>query len=454
MESSKEHHESANGSVSETTQEENVVMPKAFRSASRSRQWSVLFLVSAFLAYPARKVVVDSSSNDLKFFKGRAEFFYMNSLPGIVKRLLVNLPFVADDAKAVLRLDLNGHTSSVFPYVAADHDRVYRKVVHNFITSEECAIIRGMIQNNALSSEEAYRDDKAEDSLYNEFQSLPVLTLLGVYTSDDVRVSKNEQRVLSDVFKRLQTQVEQAFDSPYITYEHADVTRRRNPHIRHDEKYGNSFFSRMMQLAKNPWERLRYLTTGGHGMHADQCGVANALSDWRDGFQCRLSAQHCCAHRTHTGLLYLNEPNDDLKGGELYIIDRYDIPDDSVASFSGAPFKDIFKRSLTVEPRCGNLVLFRSDARNFHGTYPIREGTRYAVPMWFSDVSQLPWDQGASLLKPYLTNFFHAIEQLECPAMGKGILQAPSGFQDYVDDCKGMVERMIKVAAGDVGPPR
>ena len=89
-------------------------------------------------------------------------------------------------------------------------------------------------------------------------------------------------------------------------------------------------------------------------------------------------------------LLYLNDPEEsDLVGGEMYLVDRRDLVNETEPSYSGVGLAYQLQHTLKVKPHCGNLAIFTSDARNLHGTMPIWKGTRYAMPLWYTDISQM-----------------------------------------------------------------
>ena len=87
-------------------------------------------------------------------------------------------------------------------------------------------------------------------------------------------------------------------------------------------------------------------------------------------------------------------------------------------------------------------MLFTSDTRNLHGTYPIESGVRYAMPMWQSDLSMI--ERNDELLDNFLDRLWNW-----CPAMG-GFdgLPIPSKFNTddhvdeigYIEDCDAFLE--------------
>ena len=113
------------------------------------------------------------------------------------------------------------------------------------------------------------------------------------------------------------------------------------------------------------------------------------------------------------------------------MVDRNDLADDNHPSFSSnVGLAEHMRHTLRVKPHCGNLMLFTADTRNMHGTYPIVQGLRYAMPMWQSDISMIDGDD--NFLQEFLNRIWH-----QCPQMGSfDGLPIPSKFntENYIDD--------------------
>ena len=108
---------------------------------------------------------------------------------------------------------------------------------------------------------------------------------------------------------------------------------------------------------------------GAHGLHADACAYK--------------LAGYCCSWRTRSAILYLSEGGGtDLMGGEFVFVDPH-------SSRPGAPpsLVDLAFRRRKVVPKCGRLVMFKSDASTVHGVLPVVRGVRHATAFWFTDVA-------------------------------------------------------------------
>jgi hypothetical protein len=88
---------------------------------------------------------------------------------------------------------------------------------------------------------------------------------------------------------------------------------------------------------------------GRHSRHADNCRQ-NEKGDW---------VPNHTPQRDISAIYYLNAT---FEGGEI-----------------------VFERErLAIKPRRGLLVAFRSDAGHVHEVLPVRDGTRYTMPIWFT----------------------------------------------------------------------
>lgn len=355
-----------------------------------------------------------------QFYYNRPDLLLMHSMPWWKKWFLLKTPFLEEFSKQVLQeLGNKGHVSKMEMYNAEKHDTEYRMVKHNVVSQKECARIRSLLLRQDLGSEWL----QGSEALIKEFGEASVYELLGIQNSERVQIHPEEQKLLSSVLWRVQAAAEEKFNSSSIFLDYSGITLRRNPY----EK--DSF-----------WKRLHYYTTGGHGTHADQCGCYNNIEEFTNGFECVLTEEHCCAQRTHSVLLYLNDPEDgDLVGGDLYLVDRQDLIDPSKPSYSGVGLAEQFKHTLRVKPTCGTLVFFASDARNFHGTFPIQSGSRVAMPMWFTSAKDIPWHNPEVLREQMSEDGYWEWLKYRCDWMN-GELPVPSGLEPYLDDCEAMVQ--------------
>jgi len=391
-----------------------------------------------------------SSDYHNRYFEGRIEYISMLGLSRLTKRILMHLPLISQHVRDHLREDVRRgsrpvSTNTSVYYDPAVHDRPYRSLKTNFLSREECAAIRGLLDRNIVHDEGT---DFNESSLNMEFQSVSTFKLLGLEGDSededyvDIDIEEEDGEILLGMLNRLQAVVEETFNTSTIMIEHSDVTRRSSP--------VPSGVGILRYL-----EQLHYLSTGGHGVHSDRCWFGSSEEDiFLDGFECVQTTEHCCAHRTHSVLLYLNDPDDDtLKGGDFYIVDRQDLDQESGEDSNEQIFTsevglaEHMRHTLRVKPSCGNLMLFASDTRNLHGTYPIESGVRYAMPMWFSDLSLL--DVNERLLDEYLDRVWKL-----CPFMGGEGLPIPTKLKEYagedsdvyIEDCETFIEQVENYA--------
>lgn len=395
----------------------------------------VVILAAWYKVYlePLYNEFVESDYHN-RFFEGRVEYIHLLGLSRPAKLVLSYLPIIDPLVREHLRQDFDRgprptNTSNHVYYDPKIHDRSYRSLKTNFLSREECATIRGMLDRNVDQSPQDF-GESPDSSLNKEFESVSMLKLLGLEDTgdsgddeeDEVDITGDErQLLLSMLNRRLQSVVEETFNSTTIFLEYSSITRRRNP----VQSKRTSVLGFM--------EHLQYLSSGGHGVHSDRCSFGPRGDEiFFDGFRCRQTTEHCCPHRTHSVLLYLNDPDDDqLKGGDFYMVDRNDLADDNNPSFSSnVGLAEHMRHTLRVKPHCGNLMLFTADTRNVHGTYPIVQGVRYAMPMWQSDMNMIDRDDNS--LQEFLDRIWH-----HCPQMG-GFdgLSIPSRFktESYIDD--------------------
>jgi len=110
-----------------------------------------------------------------------------------------------------------------------------------------------------------------------------------------------------------------------------------------------------------------------HGLHADACDF-----DFNAGY-CTPAPYFCCHYRSHSAILYLADEGAAFQGGEFVFESKHGVPSDG-ATCSGVEGET----RQTVPPKCGRLVAFTSGPENVHGVLRVREGTRYALAMWFT----------------------------------------------------------------------
>lgn len=409
--------------------EKELAKEEGFSSSRNS--YKVLFFALLFgLSAWAAKFVWDSLLQ-YDFYYERQEYLFMSNMSSLTKCVLIHLPFLSNDARAALEAFPKSHKAHSELYDPTKHDTVYRSLQTNFLTLSECAIIRNVLEKQSL---EKGTVDPIENSAVNlEMSHKSVFDLLS--NEQDNQVTQQEKEVLRDVLGRVQAAAEEKFGSPGMIMEFSDITVRRSP---------------VQGGISNSFRRLHYLTTGGHLMHADQCGTRNTDNPrvYTEGFVCEILKEHCCAHRTHSVLLYLNEPSD-VVGGDLYLVDRQDLLQNDEPSYAGVGYAKQLQHTVRVQPTCGNLMLFTSDARNLHGTLPIVKGRRFAMPMWFMEAHSLPWHESEKLeshMETYFWGNFHTI----CEQIIAGDRPVPTGLREYVGgDCDEMKEAVVAMVYED-----
>lgn len=391
---------------------------------------AVLIAAMAFAAKLGWDALMNCDFHD-QFFARKSEYLYMHNMSRIAKTLLVESPFLADYTRRILEMDMSGHKTLIEDYNPEKHDKTHRALVTNLLTKPECARIRSVLLRHSLKHGVTHDGESVDKSLHHEFSSLSLFNLLGVWQSEEINIQEEEKALLSDVLQRVQRAAEKKFNASNFLLEYSDITVRRNPT---PEGWFNAF------------RRLHYLTTGGHDAHSDQCATQFTPESHHNGFVCNMLYEHCCAHRTHSVLLYLNDPDDgDLVGGDLYLVERHDLLNESKPSYSGIGLAKQFQHTVRVKPTCGNLMLFASDARNIHGTYPIHRGSRFAMPMWFTNPEDIPWHE-PDIAKDQMSDVFWEFLHRKCQFMGRE-LPVPSGLRKYLGDCDGMVEAVKELAS-------
>jgi len=83
----------------------------------------------------------------------------------------------------------------------------------------------------------------------------------------------------------------------------------------------------------------------------------------------------CCAWRSHSALLYLNDGGGaDYEGGEFIFKNEYPWQKDQAC----------YGEDLIITPQCGTMVSFTSGGENVHGVNRLKSGIRYALAIWFT----------------------------------------------------------------------
>ena len=292
----------------------------AFASSSKMKATVATTAVLVVILAACYKVYLEPLYNEFvesdyhnRFFEGRVEYIHLLGLSRPAKLVLSYLPIIDPLVREHLRQDFDRgprptNSSNQVYYDPKIHDRPYRSLKTNFLSREECAIIRGMLDRNVDQSRQDF-GESPDSSLNKEFESVSIFKLLGLEDTgdsgddeeDEVDITGDErQLLLSMLNRRLQSVVEETFNSTTIFLEYSSITRRHNP-VRSKRTSALGFM-----------EHLQYLSSGGHGIHSDRCSFGpNGDEIFFDGFRCRQTTAHCCPHRTHSVLLYLNDPDDD-----------------------------------------------------------------------------------------------------------------------------------------------
>eukprot|EP00978_Attheya_sp_CCMP212_P019139 scaffold53258_cov53-Attheya_sp.AAC.1 len=355
---------------------------------------------------------------EMGLYEGRVDtFFVMGSRSPLTMWSLMISPFTEYYSRAVLYDRVwsgqwGGHSSNRVWYDPDIHNNEYRQVQTNVMTEEECSTFRDLVTKNLFAKNENNVD--WVEGLRLELDEISIFTLVE-QPSDDT--TEQEKQLLYNVLTRIQNHMEKAFHDPDMYIEYGGPTRRSN---KVETRWTWSSFKK----------RWWYITSSGHGFHADQCNILQTSgeeeedwieeessgdesngeepegwvgswyewllpkehSSWNHDFECEFDPMHCCFDRTHSALLYLNDPGDQsVVGGELFMLDRKDLGENiAVPSYSGASLAKQSEHVLMLKPTCGTLAMFTSDARNIHGTYPTASGQRFALPMWFTSIKNLP----------------------------------------------------------------
>lgn len=119
--------------------------------------------------------------------------------------------------------------------------------------------------------------------------------------------------------------------------------------------------------ARSPLIRNGRHVGGAHWTHADNC-----MLEWNG--TCTKSESACCAWRSHSAILFLNDHGTAFEGGEFYFID-------DPVHWSTSP------RTLVL-PCCGVATVFTSGFENVHGVEPVRAGRRVVLASWFTTEKQ------------------------------------------------------------------
>jgi len=102
-----------------------------------------------------------------------------------------------------------------------------------------------------------------------------------------------------------------------------------------------------------------------HGVHVDSCGAQE------DG-SCVIAPMYCCAWRSHTLIMYLNDEGVDFEGGEFLF-----------APALKGNAQDC-STNFIIKPKCGRVVMFTSGPENPHAVKRVLAGSRWAFALWLT----------------------------------------------------------------------
>jgi len=121
--------------------------------------------------------------------------------------------------------------------------------------------------------------------------------------------------------------------------------------------------------------RKKSQTDYSHGIHADNCELRS------DG-QCIPSPNSCCAWRSHSSILFLND-EPEFNGAEFLFDDRDDQCLIEQGEIEGVKIRTEGKRTI-ITPQCGLFVAFSSGGENPHGVARVVDGMRWALATWLT----------------------------------------------------------------------
>lgn len=199
-----------------------------------------------------------------------------------------------------------------------------RAILENVVSNETCKILMGLADQVRASEETG-------DELYGTNQ----------HQLRELQSELNKEHISLFLHARntMLTKVQEHFDKDlYLEYTHLTC---RFP--------GNSDYS--------------------HGFHADQCRL-----DYESG-ECVETSENCCAWRSHSALLYLNNHGEDFEGGEFVFKDSLPWKKDDPC----------YGQDWVVAPKCGTMLMFSSGKENVHGVNKLLKGARYALAIWFTE---------------------------------------------------------------------
>ena len=99
-----------------------------------------------------------------------------------------------------------------------------------------------------------------------------------------------------------------------------------------------------------------------------------------------------------------------IQGGEFYFVDQNSwLPARKRAYTTHATEHDIVQSTLSIQPECGDLVMFTSDMRNPHGTFPVRSGNRSSPTLSCTCPLCLFQPVSPHCLSVYLSSTIHSL---------------------------------------------
>lgn len=237
--------------------------------------------------------------NKNKNIFGFASFFLLGYLVGVwfPSAVVPNLPATKDwlQTQASLHLFKPKSVKEQTPRSCKGQ----RKIVENVVSATTCQRLINLA--NSVKSLEEVGDELSGTNIHQLVAIADVL-------------DKNDLGLLNQVRYTMQDVVSKHFDLPTLI-EYTHLTSRLP---------GKSDYS--------------------HGLHADQCFLNLQTGS------CIERDESCCAWRSHSALLYLNDHGKDYEGGEFIFKDSLDWQKDDPC----------FGPDTIIQPKCGTLVMFSS----------------------------------------------------------------------------------------------
>ena len=236
-------------------------------------------------------------------------------------------------------------TGELPPRVPGSKIRSIRGVVDNFmdLTTDQCESVAALMDSGYTHVQNPYTERSFFGmNLYQVNDSIRHAKEQAVPNLEQINRLESSEALLQRLREGMLRIVREFFNEPELWIDYTHLTRRQ-----HQSAPLN------------------------HGFHADNCRYEYATGE------CHARFDNCCAWRSYSALLYLNE----VRGGE-FVFEQPLGPGLNDLTAHPAP------RSHLIPPTCGRVVFFSSGGENIHGVRQIDEGggNRYALAVWFTSV--------------------------------------------------------------------